>query len=171
MITESSRLLIRDIETCDLNGFYDLHSNTKVMNMIPTKTLNLEESKNEIEKLIKNQKINNFKAKIYSIILKSNKEFIGTFAVIKISDGIVEIGYRIREKFWRQGFASEATKAMIDYIFSTTKINLIVSVVDSQNIASIKVLDKYFSKTDEDTLEDKTIEFSYELKKEKWINN
>lgn len=50
-----------------------------------------------------------------------------------------EVGYSILPKFWRKGYASEASKKCIDYVFENNVSPNIISIVHVDNIGSEKV--------------------------------
>ena len=56
--------------------------------------------------------------------------------------GTVEVGYSIIPAYRGQGFASEATRALIDRALSRPGIHRIVAECLDDNLASIKVLEK-----------------------------
>lgn len=58
------------------------------------------------------------------------------------SDGIVEIGYGIIEKYQEHGYATEAVKAISNWAFQEPKVTAIEAEIDDKNIASKKVLEK-----------------------------
>lgn len=53
-----------------------------------------------------------------------------------------EIGYWLGKQFWQQGIATESVKKFVDEIFSKTLISRIYNPVTSENIGSIKVMEK-----------------------------
>ncbi|WP_341988767.1 GNAT family N-acetyltransferase [Azorhizobium sp. AG788] len=53
-----------------------------------------------------------------------------------------EIGYWIGEPFWGRGIATEAMRAVIDYVFSETDIDLLSGAARVVNPASRRVLEK-----------------------------
>ncbi len=53
-----------------------------------------------------------------------------------------EIGYWIGEPFWGRGIATEAMRAVIDYVFSETDIDLLCGAARVVNPASRRVLEK-----------------------------
>lgn len=53
-----------------------------------------------------------------------------------------ETGYRIRRKFWNQGYTTEATKALIEKSFKESGINKIVAWAIKENRASTRVMEK-----------------------------
>ena len=54
----------------------------------------------------------------------------------------VELGYWISEPNWGNGFASEAVRTMVDYVFESFAINRIVAEVFEYNRSSMRVLEK-----------------------------
>lgn len=58
------------------------------------------------------------------------------------SDGVVEIGYGIVEKYQEHGYATEAVKAISSWAFQEPKVSAIEAEIDDKNIASKKVLEK-----------------------------
>ena len=58
------------------------------------------------------------------------------------SDGIVEIGYGIMEKYQEHGYATEAVKALSAWAFQEPKVTAIEAEIEDKNIASKKVLEK-----------------------------
>jgi RimJ/RimL family protein N-acetyltransferase len=54
----------------------------------------------------------------------------------------VSVGYRLSEKFWGRGIASEALKMMIDYLYTNTDIEIITASTLPDNQASAEVLRK-----------------------------
>ncbi len=58
------------------------------------------------------------------------------------SDGVVEIGYGIVEKYQEHGYATEAVKAISAWAFQEPKVTAIEAETEDKNIASKKVLEK-----------------------------
>ena len=58
------------------------------------------------------------------------------------SNGVVEIGYGIVEKYQEHGYATEAVKALSQWAFQEPKVLAIEAEIDDKNIASKKVLEK-----------------------------
>lgn len=69
---------------------------------------------------------------------------------------IMEIGFQIKSKFWRQGFALEAVSAVIDYAFNTKHVSGLFAGHHPQNIASANLLDKLGFKYTHDEFYDPT---------------
>jgi ribosomal-protein-alanine N-acetyltransferase len=80
---------------------------------------------------------------IWATIQKENNKFIG-WTTLKHLDKteIIEVGYRYLKDYWGKGYATEASKALLDYGFETINLNSIAAVALPQNKASTRVMEK-----------------------------
>jgi RimJ/RimL family protein N-acetyltransferase len=85
----------------------------------------------------------------FSTILKETGDLIGWTGIKFVNDHVengntnfYDYGYRLNEKFWNKGYATEATKVWLDYGFNQMKINEMNAYTHAQNGASNKVLEK-----------------------------
>ena len=82
------------------------------------------------------------------IIHQAENKLIGHVMVKIIPDntgspsGSLEIGYYVASSYRRQGYASEATKAVIDWTLSQPTVQSVTAGCDRNNIASKRVLEK-----------------------------
>ena len=76
----------------------------------------------------------------YSIFL--NLALIGGVSLILKDDGSYELGYWLGENFWGNGYATEAAKGLVNYIFENEKKPKITAGYLKGNIASANVLSK-----------------------------
>lgn len=58
------------------------------------------------------------------------------------ADGIAEIGYGISEEYRNNGYAAEAVRAVWEWAFSHPEVISIEAETESENAASIRVLEK-----------------------------
>ncbi|WP_410990866.1 GNAT family N-acetyltransferase [Bacillus cereus] len=58
----------------------------------------------------------------------------------------VEIGYGFIEKYWNQGYATEAVKELIDWAFKTGEVETIIAETLLDNYSSMRVLEKLHMK-------------------------
>jgi ribosomal-protein-alanine N-acetyltransferase len=146
-ITETERLILREIELSDTSGMFELDSNPDVLRYLSEPLVNnIEESRKKIIN-IKTQYLKNGVGR-WAVIEKSTGEFLG-WAGLKLEKKIIynptsyyDIGYRFIKKFWGNGFATEAARACIKYGFENFKIGEIYADTDSNNLASKNVLEK-----------------------------
>ncbi len=77
--------------------------------------------------------------------MKSEKRLIGYCGIaIELIDGQLEteLGYRLSEKYWGKGLATEAAQAALQYGLDRLKLPYIIAVVEPANYASIRVIEK-----------------------------
>lgn len=72
----------------------------------------------------------------------ASNELIGCCGLRPYKEGKYEIGFHLRPKFWRQGYAIEAAQAVIKYAFSVLKTEGLFAGHNPNNTASSKVLQR-----------------------------
>ena len=145
MLFQTSRLLVRLLTPLDFEPFHEMQSNFNVMKYASGKENTFEENQADLKKVITHyfEPENTFW--IWAIERKSDQEFIGTAAILieeKDEKKEGEIGYRILEKHWGNGYATEIMTTLIEYGFEKMNLKAIHANADVRNIASIKMLEK-----------------------------
>jgi [ribosomal protein S5]-alanine N-acetyltransferase len=77
----------------------------------------------------------------YSIRLADSGRLIGGIGAIN-DDGKVQFGYILSPTQWNQGYATEACQALLSHLKAIPSIYRIWTLVDAENTASIRVLQK-----------------------------
>jgi [ribosomal protein S5]-alanine N-acetyltransferase len=140
IIFETERLTVRQyIFDVDAENFFLLNGNEDVMRYIrPAKAR--EDCDAFLKEIIVSAEKNPGMGRWAAIEKKSNL-FVGSFAIIPVDDtDDIQLGFALLPAYWRKGFASELTKAGLDYYFSTTIADHIYAIAEEPNIASQKVL-------------------------------
>ncbi len=80
----------------------------------------------------------------FGITLKSTGKIIGMIGLMNLNDFMkrAEVGYWLGEKYWRQGIATEALRAIVKYSFRKLKLVRLQAGVAVENKASIRLLKK-----------------------------
>jgi len=80
----------------------------------------------------------------WAITGKDTGELIGmcSFQQVRPPHRRAEISYEIASDYWRQGYGSEAVRAMLDYGFQTMNLHRIEAVTEPENEASQALLRK-----------------------------
>jgi RimJ/RimL family protein N-acetyltransferase len=60
----------------------------------------------------------------------------------KIPGGDIEIGYFLKRSTWGRGYATEASRRLLDFVFQETPLKEVVATIDKDNAASRNVLKK-----------------------------
>lgn len=145
---ETSRLLFRPFELSDSEAMFVMDSNPNVHTYLwQNPSVHIDETIKLIE-MVQNQYVNNKIGRI-ATILKETNEFIGWTGIKFVNDHLengntnfYDYGYRLDEKFWNKGYATEALKAWLEYGFNQMNINEMHAYTHSENGASNHVLNK-----------------------------
>ena len=149
---KTERLLLRQWKKEDRELFAELNSDHRVMEYFP-KTLNRTES-NKMAKHLKSLIVKQGWG-FWAVELLDNNEFIGFVGLNKPTDDLpfspcVEIGWRLLEKYWGKGYATEAAQGALEFGFTKLGLTEIVSFTSVLNTKSIKVMKKLnMSKSEE----------------------
>ena len=169
LIIETERLILREFLESDAESFFEMDKNPEVHKYLWNKPVIEIEDVFDGIKMIRQQYIDNNIGR-FAMILKETNEFIG-WAGLKYNTKMVnnknffyDIGYRLNEKFWGKGYASEASFAWLNYGFKVMKIKNMTAAAHSGNIASNRILQKIGMKMTEQYLEDNVSWNWYEMK-------
>lgn len=150
MIFETERLLIRKLSPEDIQPFYELESNPKVLQYATGEPKSFLEAKKDLENVIEKYSIANNDFWIYAVERKTDNLFLGTLALVKDGEDD-EIGYRFLEKYWGNGYATEIWKGLLVYCKSIG-IKKVIGYIIDKNIASTKIVQKFNFKIIERTI-------------------
>jgi len=135
---DSSRLIIRPFQELDFLSLFEYLSNPTIYRFEPGEPITLEKAK---ELAIKRSHNNDF----WAVVLKSTEKLIGQLYFVQIEPREFltwELGYVFNPVFHNQGFASEASDALIRYGFEHFGIHRVMAHCNPENVASWKVLEK-----------------------------
>lgn len=142
-VIETERLVLRKITNDDVNEVFELRSNPETMKYIPRPLVkNNEDALAHIamieEKIETNTGIN------WGITLKDNPKLLGIIGYYRMQpeNYRAEIGYMLLPEFHGKGIIPEAVNILIKYGFENLKLHSIEAVIDPENYASEKVLQK-----------------------------
>ncbi|RZJ98800.1 MAG: N-acetyltransferase [Flavobacterium sp.] len=172
---ETERLVLREILPTDENGLFELDSNPNVHTHHGNNPVDNIEQIREVITMIRQQYIDNGIGR-WAIIDKNTNAFIGwaglKFVLEKTNNHInfYDLGYRLIEKYWRKGIATETTKATLKYAFNKLYLTEVYGMCDVGNIASKNVLEKTGLKYIE-TFDLEGIEHNwFKITKNEWTN-
>jgi len=143
---ETERLRLRELRKSDLEGMFELDSNPNVHKYLGNKPI---KTKTEAQKILD------------SVLQQYTERGIGRFAVIEKASGdfigwsglrlnteynmngftkYYDVVYRLIERFWGKGYATESGKASVDYAFNTMKLPELYATTEISNQASHNAL-------------------------------
>ncbi|WP_338525024.1 GNAT family N-acetyltransferase [Pseudomonas batumici] len=110
----------------------------------------------------------------WALIEKGSNELVGFCGVgPEVVDEVEEasLGYRLARRYWNQGLASEASQAVLNYVFAQKQPASVVVIIEPGHRASLRVAEKVGFK-DFDVLEfhGRTVRL-YRLALDDWQNS
>lgn len=140
---ETGRLILRPMAKNDsLELYKNLYSDKLIYKYQESLTMpeNLKQTQQVVSKLIED------KEHVYTwvIVLKETGEIIGQIGVRKFTnvEGKYSLEYMLGSKFWNKGYATEATKKIIEYMFNKMKAYKIIGECYVENKSSQRVMEK-----------------------------
>lgn len=142
-ILETERLILRRVLPSDVKEMFELRSNPETMKYIPRPLVtNYDEALAHIkmmeDKIETNEGIN------WAITLKGDDKMLGVIGHYRIKPEHyrAEVGYMILPEYHGKGITTEAVQCVVDYGFNTMQLHSIEGVIDPENDASQRVLQK-----------------------------
>ncbi len=148
-LMKSDRLVFRHYATADFNDYFQLVSNAEVMKMITGRPLLEKETRERFDKMMKvnieNPEIGHFK-----VTLKSDGSFVGHSKLVMTNTNEAEIGYVLLPQHWGKGFGNEIAQTLVSLGKQATAIHNLIAIIDPENTASKRILEKQGFKWDYD---------------------
>jgi [ribosomal protein S5]-alanine N-acetyltransferase len=140
---ETARLLLREFCEADAEAFHELHRDPAVTRYTGDGPVTSVDHARDILLAHPIADYRKYGFGRWACVLKASGQLIG-FAGLKYLDDLkeVDVGYRLAPAHWGAGLATEATRALIRYGFEKLGLKQILGLVDPENLASVRVLQK-----------------------------
>lgn len=141
---ETPRLLIRDFVPGDWKAINEYASDSIVVRFMPWGPNTPSQTKSYIRRVrLAGQKKPRTGFEL-AVVLKSENRLIGGCGIRVKNPSLKEgdLGYVFNRLYWGKGYATEATRALIQFGFSKLKLHRIWATCDTHNKASAQVLKK-----------------------------
>lgn len=169
MVIETERLILREYTFEDFDALYEILSDKETMAHYP-KPFDEEKVRSWIQWNLENYAKYGFG--LWAVVLKATGEMIGDCGItIQNIDGdlLPEIGYHIHKKYWRNGFGSEAARAVRDWAFENTEYDCLYSYMKYTNVASCSTaIANGMKKVKEYPDEKNTVSYAYAITRNEW---
>jgi len=135
---QSERLYLRGFLTSDSKDLFEYLSLPEVTKYEPYDPITLEES----EEIARERSTNEC---FWAICLKENDKVIGNVYLSKINPDYINtysIGFVLNPKYQNKGFATEATSAILNYVFIEKGAHRVVAYCNVKNARSWKLLER-----------------------------
>jgi ribosomal-protein-alanine N-acetyltransferase len=143
MIIETDRLVLSEYRKLHLNDYYQLKSCEEVWKystFVPLK--NVDQAKSMLDSIIEDRASGKYA--FMALHKKDSNDFIGEAGIIGCNPNAnrCEIGYNLLPRYWRKGYATEITKAIVKYAFESLKFERVEALALQANTSSCRVLEK-----------------------------
>lgn len=145
---ETERLILREFTEGDGNLLLELDSDPEVMKYLTDgHPSSQKEIKGAIERVFALKQRHQGHFGFWVALEKSSGEFMGWFhfrPCKKDPDNVrsIEIGYRLKKKFWGKGYAPEVSSALIKKGFDELGVEIVWAKTMKKNQQSRKVMEK-----------------------------
>ena len=147
---ETERLILRTLDLADEDNLLEYQSHPEIVRYIPWPERTREQVRDALEKVLATGKSGLVEEHDYIVLaweLKSgpNKgKVIGqsNMALESVSDRRADIGWVTHQDFQRQGFAYEASRALMAYSFAHFPLHRIIANIDTRVPESASLAEK-----------------------------
>ena len=141
MRLESERLIIQDTKVSDAAFYFELFNDPDWISFISDKNLKTIEATEAYLKEILLKNFNLGGLGFFTVILKETNEPIGTSTALKRELAeYIDVGYGFLPKGRGKGYATEATKLIIEYVREKFKQEKVLAFTKPENTRSQKLL-------------------------------
>lgn len=137
MTLTTDRLILRDMTLEDLDQFDLLANSDFVLKYLCMQKMDREGSLNYIRQMME-------KKRDFAVVLKDFGEFIGKIHLdndpLRYGTGSTDLAYWIGEPYARQGYMTEALRAMMGWLFSDQGCEIVSAQALAPNAASLALL-------------------------------
>jgi RimJ/RimL family protein N-acetyltransferase len=152
IMVETDRLVLEIIDETHMSDLIALLTNQNVHRYFP-KTPDEKESYEIYERIQQKYKEDGFS--YWAVFRKKDQKFIGICGLLKqIIDNReeVEVGYRLLDIYWGNGYGTEAGRGCMDYAREKLGKGSVISLIRDINKPSIRVAEKNGLVYERDTL-------------------
>lgn len=162
----TNRLLLRPFSSEDAKNIFELNRDPDVMKYTGDQPFaSISEARKFILGYDHFEKWNRGRFGVY---LKESQTFLGWCGLkFHVETGETDLGYRFKKEFWGNGFGTEAAAIALKDGFERLNLQRIYAEAFSENIASIRVMEKLGMKFYRETLIDGAKGKIYEILKTK----
>lgn len=136
---QTANLRLRPCVPADCADFIDLELDPEVMRYLNGGPVDHETTDPE---KVTFRMPRGIESDIWTALRIDDGTFVGWFGLSVESDGVAEIGYRLRRDAWGKGYASEAALVLVNWAFETARVEKIVACTMATNTGSRRVMEK-----------------------------
>lgn len=144
VVLETKRLKAIIPNKKSLDNRYKLLSDPDIVKFLSGKTQTKQQVRDYLDQHIKHYQKHGLC--LFDIYTKDSNEFMGDagliYAGLNDKNKNIEVGYRLLKEHWGKGYATEITKAFLDWGFNKVHLDKIFAYINPKNAASHNVAKK-----------------------------
>lgn len=153
IIAQTARLFVRRFDIHDVKSMCGVLCDPEVM-LFSDGVKTFTGVREWMEDCIDNYSRSDFG--VWAVVEKNTKGVVGYCGLTQFPniDGQpeIEIGFRLLQTCWGQGYATKAAGSIRDYAFDMLFVSRLISLVDPQNTVSIRVVKKLGMRYEKDVM-------------------
>jgi RimJ/RimL family protein N-acetyltransferase len=141
------RVRLRQYAAADFANLLELNSDPEVMRYLTRRADALEETQFTVERTRHYQQRFDGRLGLFMAELAADSAFIGWFLLRPDKSdpdntGVLELGYRLKKAFWRQGYATEVSERLVAKAFGELAAEAVFAQAMTEHMASRRVMEK-----------------------------
>ena len=137
----TERLLLRMLQESDFDEYSAIHMDPDVTRYTARMHLDLVDTWRHLAMIVGHWELKGFG--MWGVFERDTNRLAGRVGFYQPATWPdFELGWTIGKAFWGKGYAPEAAKACLDHAFDEMKKTRVISLIDPQNVASIRVAEK-----------------------------
>lgn len=144
LVLETPRLVLRYLESHDIDALFALYRDPEIRRYFPDGTRTLDQTREELEWFL-NGHPKFPELGLWATVEKRSGAFLGRCGLLPWDiDGQheVELAFLIDKARWSEGFATEASRAIIEHAHTALHIRRLICLITPGNAASVQVAQK-----------------------------
>jgi RimJ/RimL family protein N-acetyltransferase len=146
IMLETERLILREFDEGDAEAFLALGSDPAILRYVGHPGGGLTSLEQALAEMRARPLADYHKHGFgrWAVVHKADGKVIGFAGLKRLEDlgGEVDLGYRFLPAYWGKGLATEASRPVVEYGFTRLGLRRIIGLVDPENVASVRVLEK-----------------------------
>jgi [ribosomal protein S5]-alanine N-acetyltransferase len=138
----TARLTLREFVPSDFDAVHAYSSDPRVTRYLFFGPRDKDGSAEYLHGLIESQRETPRTRFELAVVEKTSEKVIGACDLSLIEHGVADLGYMLAHEHWGKGYATEISLRLLQAAFLELRAERVISTVDINNRASIRVLEK-----------------------------
>ena len=135
---ESNKLIYKKLKPTDLENYLLVVGDADVMKYTSGYAFSREQGMSRFEQALEQNEL--FRKVGYYAVRQKEGQFIGYSKLQLVNPSTLEFGYVLMKKYWRQGYGTEISKALVSFAASLEIYKTLIAITHPENLNSQKIL-------------------------------